>query len=311
MNNDADTVKIRSIVEEGMILRVGDGGSILFWHDRWCKEGVLKLLHPRLFAISLQKQALICQMGEWIGNSWEWRLEWRRSLYDWEIDEVNSLQHIIAQFGPKTDTRDGVSWKHSEVVSYPTKDIVTALTVNRAPSLPKSVVSLVWKSFISPRAKLVVWLANQGKLKTGELLVGKGIISPLDSICPFCSTEIESITHLLFVCRFSWSAWMDILKWWNISSPLQNQCTKFCMQWLGLNKGRKHRKIWTLILGCVLWSVWYERNQIKFDRITPNLQNFVFSLKIRIGIWARELLGSSGWTPHVIHNADSFVLQAF
>ncbi|XP_057520830.1 uncharacterized protein LOC130801085 [Amaranthus tricolor] len=294
MNNDSDTVKIRSIVEEGMILRVGDGSSIRFWHDRWCEAGVLKSLYPRLFAISLQKQALICQMGEWIGYSWEWRLEWRRLLYDWENEEVRALQHKIAHIGPKRDTKDGVFWKHSQVVSYPTKDITSALSVTLAPSLPKSVVSLIWKNFIPPRAKLVVWLANKEKLKTGELLMEKGIISPLDANCPFCGTEVESISHLLFVCRFSWTVWMDILKWWGLSAPLQNQCSKFSMQWLGLIKGRKHRNIWTLTLGCVLWSQWYERNQIKFERKAPNLRNFVLSLKIRIGIWAREMLGSSG-----------------
>ena len=139
----------------------------------------------------------------------------------------------------------------------------------------------------------------------------KGIISPLDASCPFCDTEIESISHLLFVCRFSWSAWMEILKWWGLSAPIHNQCSKFSIQWLGLIKGRKHRKIWALTLGCIFWSLWYERNQIKFERKTPNLRNFVLSLKIRIGIWAREMLGSSGWTPNVIHNADYFVLQAY
>ena len=222
-----------------------------------------------------------------------------------------ALQHIIAQIGPKRYKKDGVFWKHSEVVSYPTKDITTELSMPLAPSLPKSVVSFVWQKFIPPRAKLVVWLANKEKLKTGELLVEKGIISPLDASCPLSSTEIESISHLLFVCKFSWSAWMDILKWWGLSAPLQNQCTNFSMQWLGLIKGRKHRNIWTLILGCVFWSLWYERNQIKFERKAPNLQNFVLSLKIRIGIWTREMLGSSGWTSNIIHNADSFVLQAY
>ena len=225
-------------------------------------------------------------MGEWIENSWEWRLEWRRSLYDWEQDDVRALQHIIEQNGPKRDTADGVLWKHAEVSSYPTKGITTVLSESLVPSLPKSIASIVWQKFILPRAKLIVWLANKEKLKTGELLMEKGIITTLDATCPFCGTHLESNSHFLFVCRFSWSAWMEILKWWGLSAPLHNQCTKFSMQWLGLVKGRKHRNIWALTLGCVLWSLWYERNKIKFESKAPNLQNFVLPLKIRIGIWA-------------------------
>ena len=40
MSNESDTVKVRSIIKQGMILRVGNGNSIQFWHDRWCEAGV-------------------------------------------------------------------------------------------------------------------------------------------------------------------------------------------------------------------------------------------------------------------------------
>ena len=102
---------------------------------------------------------------------------------------------------------------------------------------------------------------------------------------------------------------MEILKWWGLSAPLHNQCTKFSIQWFGLVNGRKHWDIWALTLGCVTWSLWYERNQVKFEMKTPNLQIFVLSLKIRIGIWAKEMMGSSAYAPNVIYNIDSFILQ--
>ena len=243
LNNDSDTVMVRSIIEEGMILRVGDGKSILFWHDRWYQAGLLKTIFPRLFAVSLQKQSKISQMGEWIDSSWVWRLQWRRPLYEWEVEEVCILNRIIQQFGPKTNTKDGVLWKQVEVVSYPTKDIAAKLTESLVPSLPKCIALMIWKKFIPPRAKLVVWLANKEKLKTGELLVDKGIISPMDANCPFCGMHIESNSHLLFACRFSWSAWMEILKWWGLAAPLHNQCPKFSLQWFGLIYSRKHMDI--------------------------------------------------------------------
>lgn len=69
ISNDEVTSKIRSIVEEGMMLSVGCGASILFWHDKWCEGGPLKRLFPSLFAVSSQKNLFINQMGHWQEDS--------------------------------------------------------------------------------------------------------------------------------------------------------------------------------------------------------------------------------------------------
>ena len=102
---------------------------------------------------------------------------------------------------------------------------------------------------------------------------------------------------------------MEILKWWNLSGPLHNTFSKFSIQWIGMVNEKKRKDIWALSLGCVIWSLWYERNKIKFDAKTPNLHYFVMSLRSRIGIWSKEMLGASGYAPNVIFNADSFILH--
>ena len=70
LSNDAKTSRIRSVIEEGMLVRVGNGNSVRFWHDRWSEVGMLKRAFPRLYTISLQKNLLISQMGEWQEGSW-------------------------------------------------------------------------------------------------------------------------------------------------------------------------------------------------------------------------------------------------
>ncbi|XP_057518489.1 uncharacterized protein LOC130799411 [Amaranthus tricolor] len=300
LNNDSDTSRLRMIIEEGMLISVGIGNSVQFWHDRWCEAGILKRIFPRLFTISLQKNSLISQMGEWNEISWVWNLKWRRVLYEWENEEVRRLKEIIVHKGPNKERKDGVYWKHSGSLCYPTKCITAKINEVYTPFLPRPIVNIVWQKFIPPRAKLSVWLANLEKLKTGDFLVEKGIINPQEAACPFCSLQLESNSHILFTCRFSWSAWMEILKWWGLSTALHNRYNKFSIQWLGLVKNRMCPDFWALILGCVIRSLWYERNQIKFKLKIPNFHNFVYSLKIRIGIWAKEMLGPplccSGWT---------------
>ena len=96
----AHTFKIRSIVEEGMLVKVGNGNTVRFWHDRWCETGILMRSFPRLYAISLQKQSFISQMGKWNDESWAWDLRWRRTLYEWEYDTVATLKQQIEQIRP-------------------------------------------------------------------------------------------------------------------------------------------------------------------------------------------------------------------
>ena len=298
LSTDADTSKMRSIIEEGIYVKIGKGNSVQFWHDNWCEGGILKRAFPRLYTLSLQKNHLVNQMGVWQESSWAWLLSWRRSLYDWEYEEVQRLEIIIQQVIPDRGTEDSVIWKHSGSMVYPTKIIGTKLFEGREPILPKAVINFVWHSFIPPRAQLSVWLANLERLKTGDFLLEKGIIDSQRAACPFCNSDTESNAHLLLTCNFSWRSWTAILKWWGLSAVFQNRCISFSIQWLGLVKGRNHRRIWGLVLGCVFWSIWYERNKIKFERRPTNQNYFEYSLKIRIGIWAKEFLGLTVLPPH-------------
>ena len=247
-------------------------------------------------------------MGDWQEGSWTWHLIWRRALYDWEIEDISNLKGHIEQKKPSRDLKDGVVWRHTGNLSYPVKSITATLCEQSTPTLPKAISYVVWQKFIPPRAQLYVWLANLEKLNTGDFLVEKGIIEAQRALCPLCNLQTESNSHVLFSCTISWRVWMNMLEWWGISGALQNQCRRFCLEWLGLVKNRKYRKLWGLIQGCVIWSLWYQRNKIKFENGDPNANNFIYSLKIRIGIWAKEMMGFPGWSSDdVTYNINSLL----
>ena len=165
-------------------------------------------------------------------------------------------------------------WKHSRKEEYPVKSIVDKLNESHALILPKPIISLVWKNVLPSSAQLVLWMANLEKLKTGDHLLRWAIIEPQQAACPFCDLETESNNHTLFTCRFSWCSWMEMLKWWNISGVLQNQSCSFTIQWMNLVKNRNLQNLWAMILGCVIWSLWFERNKIKFDGVHPIFRTF-------------------------------------
>lgn len=206
MSRDSTTSNVRAIVEEGMIQKVGRGNSILFWHDSWCDCGPLKGSFPRLFLLSMQRYAFINQVGEWHVGQWSWKLRWRRALYDWEIEEANTLERLIEQHCPQSEVADGVCWRGSTDVAYPMKRIAGKLHSPSPPTpiLPKSALLNIWKNCVPPRAKLTLWLANLERLKTGDLLVEKGIIDAQQALCPFCNLAMESNSHALLLGVHGW-----------------------------------------------------------------------------------------------------------
>lgn len=58
---------------------------------------------------------------------------------------------------------------------------------------------------------------------------------------------------------------MHMLDWWGFKGALQNRCEMVVADWNGLMKNQRWKKLWNLILGSVIWSLWYERNKSKFE----------------------------------------------
>lgn len=184
-----------------------------------------------------------------------------------------------------------VTWNGVECQQYPTKTIVAKLFEVDAPIIPKEVSSYIWSIKIPPRVHLTLWMASLEKLKTGDFFVDKHLIDPSQAQCPFCNSVIESNSHVLFTCQFSWSLWMMVLNWWGIAGVLPSRCIPFIQSWKRLAPGKRRRKFWSLVMGCVLWSIWFERNRAKFDGRALDLAATSYTMKIRICTWAKEFLG--------------------
>lgn len=83
---------VEDILTQGLEIIVGNGASILFWQDSWIGHQPLKLIYPRLFMISTQKDDFIINVGSWIENEWVWDLQWRRRrIFNWELEQCQSL----------------------------------------------------------------------------------------------------------------------------------------------------------------------------------------------------------------------------
>jgi len=69
------------------------------WEDRWIGRQPLKDRFPRLYSLTLSKDKVISEVGQW-GNtdnveSFHWNLLWRRDLFEWEKDLQQQLLLIL------------------------------------------------------------------------------------------------------------------------------------------------------------------------------------------------------------------------
>lgn len=66
---------------EGVERVIGNGVDTYFWEEKWAGGARLRDLFPRLYRLSLDKEARVVSMGEWVEGRWEWRWRWRRTYW--------------------------------------------------------------------------------------------------------------------------------------------------------------------------------------------------------------------------------------
>lgn len=106
-----EVVKVVRGVEGGWFMEgvervIGNCVDTYFWEEK-CVGGVcLKVLFPRLYRLSLDREARVESMGVWVEGRWEWR--WRRTLLDRESYMLNELIDVIGRVPIKYGVEDFV-----------------------------------------------------------------------------------------------------------------------------------------------------------------------------------------------------------
>jgi hypothetical protein len=161
-------------LENIFIHSIGDGGDTNFWHHHWCALGSLADAFPRLFRISLQPEAFIKDMGEWVSGSWIWNLKWRRTFFSWEEDLFRELLRLldvvpISRVSPWS-YRYGIDGRYSVKANYAFLSSLWALPTSLSPPLCGA-IHKVWESWAP--SKVVVFfvaslaLENSNKVELG------------------------------------------------------------------------------------------------------------------------------------------------
>lgn len=160
----------------------------------------LKSKFLRLYLVSLQRDETVANMGVWDGLQWHWNLVWRKSLFQWELEQFDALLASLQEVHLSKVNSDKTWWPFNSKSEFTVKSFVKAWCCRGNEKNNKRVV---WKGLALPRAKLLVWFIIQGKFKTRHRLQRLNLISVSEDKCPFCNLVEESIQHLFLHCKIS------------------------------------------------------------------------------------------------------------
>lgn len=272
----------QKVFNEGLSIVVGDGKATKFWHDSWINGHSLKDVYPRIYALSLDKDNFISDLGRWVNDRWVWEINLRRKVFDLEVDVWNNFNDCIKAQVLQMDKRDSLIWKLDGNGNFSTKSFIHSLWGNECPSSQAA----IWKYWAPPKVIHLSWLVASCKLPTRGYLSKIGVLSKNESFCPFCSVAIETVDHALFWCNRVWRIWSSLLGKFNIYGCMPKRLDDFVPSWKGLMPKGWDIKLWMLIGFGTIWTLWSERNNKIFSNKMLKEEDVLNLLWVRIGRWA-------------------------
>lgn len=147
-----------------------------------------------------------------------------------------------------------------EGVVFPSDPIFGALWRVRAPS---NVLALIRKLLLN-------------RVQTKENLLRRGVLlQDEEAKCPFCLTDTESSSHLLFTCRFSWKIWPEVYAWLGYLMALPSKCRSHLQQHMMLRCSKKGRDSCWFIWIATVWIIWHLRNDKVFKDEAPTFSSML------------------------------------
>lgn len=265
------------VIISGFNIKVNDGTNTKFWEQAWIGEIPLKDQFPRLYRISLQKEAMIAQT---LGN-----LQFRRPLREWEMQELTMLNDLLESVQLHDSNPDCLQWKWSKDCKFSVKSVYSKWEDHLFSE--NKILNSLWKNICPPKVELFSWLAIQNGIATKSILVRRGILAQdLDS-CPLCSVTAETSNHLFLHCEFAWQVWSGVMKWWVMEWVCPSNLENLWCFWNSQKFKKFEKSCWIACFFAVMWSIWTGRNELVFNNKPWDEMLCMDLVKTRMAIWIK------------------------
>ena len=258
-------------------LVVGDGSRILFWHDKWVGDNMLKRLYPQLFVCSNDKEACIsdvlCYQEGGIDRIWN--LRFLRDFHERELGAAFSFLEFIQSRIPRGSGNDTSHWCLKGNGMFDTQSYYNIIRGAAASNFPWKGV---WKAKIPRRVAFFVWTAVHRQILTLDNLMLRGRI--LVNRCCMCHQ------NLLLHCPVAHSLWVYMLQIFRTQWVMPRSVESLVYCW-SFGLGNFSLDIWNMIPGCLMWIVWTERNRRSFEDTEKSLVQLQALCQKTLFDWSR------------------------
>ena len=187
-------------------IMVGDGNLTSFWEAPWLGGLKPRDIAPQIFAVSKTKKWCIKKALE--NNAWVHKITLDENFSHDHLTQFVDIWIQLLDVQLEDNLEDTIAWNLMPSGEYPAASAYKAQFFGAEAT---SMKSLVWKVWAPPKVKFFAWLALQKRLQTSNRLATRGW--PNCGLCPLCKRTPETISHLLFECRFTTRLWRFIKDW--------------------------------------------------------------------------------------------------
>lgn len=152
----------------------------------------------------------------------------------------------------------------------------------------------LWKLKIPSRVKVFLWIAARNRIFTANTLARKGWYGP--SMCALCSSNEETLEHILFSCTYARSVWNRITRGFRSAQHLlpSNFSGDLSTRWIRARGSLRGRQItfFDVCFAAACWELWKQRNMRIFNDWTTQSDELGKGVLSMVKLWT-----SVFWNP--------------
>lgn len=282
-----------------VVRRVGNGLNSSFWNDTWKGGRCFRDKYPRLFLISMQKEAKVGEIGLVSGQDIDWAFSWRRHLFMWEEEVLLSLKEDLE------DTRlssqeDEWRWQLEDTGVFSVKSTYVKLEElvlydELWTEEENGVFDKLWKSPAPSKVVAFAWRTLLNRIPTKSNLVLRHVIGPEDSLlCALCGRVEESTIHLFLHCDVASSVWLYLMRWLDHVFPTPPNLFVHFEVWSVGTRNKNVKKGLRLIWLATIWVLWKARNDKIFKGTNFEVDEMIEAIKVLTWRWMLSRMTTSG-----------------
>jgi hypothetical protein len=135
------------------------------------------------------------------------------------------------------------------------------------------------------------WQTLLTRIPTKTNLMLRGLALPGGEYCVLCGGYVEMENHLLLMCPFAWSTWVEVYRWFGVVSFSGGYLDPLCFL-SSINHGKNVYKGSFLVWHTVVCVFWRTRNEKKNPTWLTLLEGFSIGLNALSGngYWLRKTM---------------------